>query len=54
MSLNRVEHLINRDGLDLLRLLSNLNKHVSVQVIVVVCNILLNVTQQEKNVDTLL
>jgi hypothetical protein len=54
MSLNRVEHLIYRDGLDLLRFLGYFNKHVRVQVIVVVCNIFLDVTQQEKDVHTLL
>lgn len=54
MSLYRVEHLIDRDSLDLLRFLGYLNKHVCVQVIVVVCNIFLNVTQQEEYVNTLL
>ncbi len=47
MCLDRVEHLIHGDSLDLLCFLCDFYEYVCVQVVVVVRHILLNVTQQE-------
>jgi len=47
MCLDGGEELANRDGLDLLGVLGDLNKYVGMQVVVVLGDILVNVSQEE-------
>lgn len=46
MCFDRIEQLIDWDCLDLLGLFSDLNKDISMQVVVEVCDILLYVSKQ--------
>ena len=48
------KELANRDGLDLLGVLGDLNKHVGMQVVVVLRDILVDVSEEEQDVHTLL
>ena len=54
MCLDGGEELANRDGLDLLGVLGDLNKYVGMQVVVVLGDILVDVSQEEQDVNTLL
>ena len=54
MCLDGGEELANRDGLDLLGVLGDLNKNVGMQVVVVLGDILVDVSQEEQDVYTLL
>jgi hypothetical protein len=54
MGLYRVKHLINWNSLYLLRLFSDLYENIRMQVVVIVCHVLRDITKQEKDVNTLL
>jgi hypothetical protein len=54
MCLDGGEELANRDGLDLLGVLGDLNKYVGMQVVVVLGDILVDISQEEQDIHTLL
>jgi len=54
VGLDRIEHLLDPDGLDLLGLLGGLDERLSVDIVVVLAHVLRQLSQQAQDVDALL
>jgi hypothetical protein len=54
MSFNRCQQLIYRYGLNLLGVFSDLNKDVCMEIVVELCDILVDISEQVQNINTLL